>query len=159
MENQKKARRPGSHACDTDKLQPRSLAEILSFFEDLAVDRGKVRSVDIDFVYAAMFGVEWSDPESEQLRRDFLRKIGPESARYLCRYVLHHHPVERFGEGFTDEDLDSLLGRLRIVVILLLLHADLSPEASSLDLAITAAGELHARLSPDAATRDVNVQH
>ena len=68
-------------ASGQDMFQPRSLVEILSFLRDLDVDPARVRSQDIDLIYSTMFGLAWVDPETEQLRTDFLSKVGPESAR------------------------------------------------------------------------------
>ena len=87
----------GEHGpTDSDRNTPQSLDQILSFFRDLDVDPTKVRSQDINFAYAAMFGLKWSDPETEHLRTEFLRKVGPDSGRHLCKYALHHHPLDRF---------------------------------------------------------------
>ena len=139
-------------ACEltADGFQPRSLVEILSFLRDLDPDQAKVRSQDIDFTYSAMFDTPWSDPETEALRKEFLKKVGPESGRYLCRYELHHHTLDRFADGFTDDDLESLLGRLTMAIIMVLHHADLAPDDFSLELTITEEGELCGRLLRDA---------
>ncbi len=145
---------------ESDELRPWSISEILSFIKNLAVDPTRVRPEDIDFAYSAMFGVAWSDPEIEALRTEFLRAVGPDSARHLCRYVLHHHPGDRFSDGFTDVDLDTLLSPLTVAVILLLRHAELAPTELSFDVEITAGGLLRARPSRDAtesATKDTSV--
>ncbi len=144
---------------ETDELHPWSISEILSFIRNLAVDPTRVRPEDIDFAYSVMFGVAWSDPEIEELRTEFLRAVGPDSARHLCKYVLHHHPGDRFSDGFTDEDLDTLVSPLTVAVTLLLGHAELAPNAL-FDVGITAGGLLIARPSRDAtesATKDTSV--
>ena len=144
---------------ETDELRPWSISEILSFIKNLAVDPTRVRPEDIDFAYSAMFGVAWSDPEIEELRTEFLRAVGPDSARHLCKYVLHHHPGDRFSDGFTDEDLDTLLSPLTVAVTLLLGHVELAPNAL-FDVGITAGGLLIARPSRDAtesATKNTSV--
>ncbi len=136
---------PDRTASGQDMFQPRSLVEILSFLRDLHVDPARVRSQDIGLIYSAMFGMAWADPETEQHRTDFLSKVGPESARHLCRYVLHHHPEGRFGDGFTDDDLELVLCPLTIAVAMVLLHPELAPEGFSCELAITTAGKLSGR--------------
>ena len=98
-----------------------------------------------------MFDVAWSDPETEELRAAFLKRIGPESARHLCKYVLHHHPVGRFADGFTEDDLGELLNRLTVGVIMLLHHSEITLDDMRLDLEVTAGGELQARPSSNAA--------
>ncbi len=146
---------------DSNRNTPLSLDQILSFFRDLDVDPTKVRFHDINFAYSAMFGLEWSDPETEQLRTEFLRKVGPDSGRHLCKYALHHHPLDRFSDGFTDDDLELLLGRLTIAVIMLLHHLDLAPQEFRLELGIRG-GALFARLPDDApggASNDREVLH
>ena len=145
---------------ETDGLRPWSISEILLFLKNLAVDPTRVRPEDIDFVYSTMFGVAWSDPEIEELRTEFLRAVDPDSARHLCKYILHHHPGDRFSDGFTDEDLDSLVSPLIVAVTLLLGHSELAPNALSFDVGITAGGLLIARPSRDAtesATKDTSV--
>ena len=127
-----------------------SLSEILSFLHDLDVDSARVRPQDITLLYQVMFGQHIDDPEIEQLRTEFLRRIGPDSAHHLCQYVLHRRKVDRLGDGFTDEDLGSLMGGLIVDIILILRHADIAaPGTPTLDLAITADGALLARFSPD----------
>ena len=140
-----------SQTSDTDEPSKWcSLSEILSFLHDLDVDSARVRPEDIKLLYLVMFDQRQDDPEIEQLRKEFLRRIGPDSAHHLCRYVLHRHKVDRLGDGFTEEDLGSLMKRLVIDVVLLLRHADIAaPGTPTLDLAITAEGALLARLSPD----------
>ena len=133
-----------------NEFQPRSFGEIVAFLRDLEVDPTKVRSLDIDFVYVTMFGMEWSDPEIEQLRTDFLGKIGPETGRHLCKYLLHHHAEGCLSDGFTDDDLAVLLGHWTTGVVMVLHHPDLAPDDFSLELAITTAGELCARMLSDA---------
>ena len=140
---------------DIGKFQGQPLKDILSFFRTLDVDPNKVRAVDIDFVYLAMFAVEWSDAETEYLRTQFLKNVGPDSARDLCTYVLHRHGTDRLGDGFTDEELEPILGNLTTAVILLLHHADLAPDDFRLELGINADGALCARMPPD----EVDITH
>ena len=120
----------------------RSLGEILSFLYDLNVDPAKVRPQDIEFTYLAMFQAPWTDTEMEALRIRFLETLGAESGRSLCRYALHHHPVPRFSDGFTDDDLELVLRHLTTAAVMVLLHPELAPKDFSIDLAITEDGFL-----------------
>ena len=135
----------------------RSLREILAFLHDLNVDPAKVRPQDIELTYEAMFQTPWTDTDMEALRIRFLETLGAESGRCLCRYVLHHYPVPRFGQGFTEDDLEDLLKHLAIAMILVLHHPDLAlKEDFSVDLAITEDGLLWAQLREDSADNAVH---
>ena len=123
------------------------LGMILAYIYDRRVDPDKVRLQDVDFVYSAIFGFPWENSEeAEGLRTEFLERFGTETARRLCAYELSRHPVVRFTNGFTDEDMDQVIGALFGNALLLLHHAELRPDDYSLELTVTDGGSLCGRL-------------
>ena len=116
-----------------DKSQP--LGQILAYLHCLPLDE-RVREKDENFVYDAAFGYPWSDQETELIKQRFIDTFGTATARRLCRLALHRHPLSRFGDGFTDEDFDDLMGPLIVDAILLVHHPDLNPKDEVVNAAV-----------------------
>lgn len=137
---------------NTEEVRPRSFGEIMSHFRDMAVDPAKIRPKDVDLVYRLTFGHEHSDTETELLRTEFLRRVGPAGARHLCRFVLHEERTDRVSDDHAAgryDGLVSVIGNLfGTVKLLIFFHEDLAPEGVTVDFAIAPDGTMHMRL-PD----------
>ncbi len=137
---------------NTEEVRPRSFGEIMSHFRDMAVDPAKIRPKDVDLVYRLTFGHEHSDTETELLRTEFLRRVGPAGARHLCRFVLHEERTDRVSDDHAagryttrTDGLVSVIGNLfGTVKLLIFFHEDLAPEGVTVDFAIAPDGTLPA---------------
>lgn len=134
-----------------------TLGEILSYIYTPEFDGRAVEEKDSRFVYVMMFGAPWrDDQEIEELRLEFLKVFGEETAHRLCKYRLSRNHRTRAGGGFTEEEGGPILRDIVNSMILLLHHEELKREDYRLEVGITGSGDLWAKEACDRPSNDVN---
>ncbi len=136
-----------------NRPRPQPLGEVLRFFYDFRADPGKVRPRDIDFVYMFLWDGKIDSGEADKVKTDFASTFGSAMVRALIRQVLQHEAQPRLADGFTEEDMKRVVGKLFASMVMLLHHSDFGQkDLPCLELSITAEGLLWGRLAEPTAS-------
>ena len=129
------------------------LGDVLSFLCRCPLGANAVEA-DVDFLHFFVWGGSIGE-EEDAIKSETSVLFGEVITRGLCRYVLRNHRYSLTKDGFTDEEIDTLVRRMLIDMVLLTHQEVVAKDpVHALSVTVTAGGDLRGALVQPANKRD-----
>ena len=104
-----------------------SLGDAIAFIYNFSLDKS-IDAEEIDWLFSTV----WKNIKSKELefKYGFVDKFGVETLKRICAYSILTNSFSA-KEGFTAENFGDVIGEIRLIMVLLLLHAEINEKENA----------------------------